>query len=639
MFEFLDARAATEAGADLGAYAREFLVARAPARARPRPRRTAALFERAADAARALKLNFYKKARLAHAFKWTLLEGGADEATATYWTHELLLHLEPPATAGREAGPPAASGAAAADRLRAVGGDHISAGRFDEAAACYRRIVTLCPGDPGAHNNLGAVCFELGRLAEAEESFRTAARLDRSCAAAHANLGNLYRETGRPDDARRALVKALRIKPGCPDALSSLAATLSVLGEWDRAETQYREALRCNADHVGALVGLGHALALNGDFAQAERLYHRAQELSPQDPSPWAALVGLRRMTAADSGWLRAAERMAEGSLSPVAEANLRFAIGKYHDDAGDFDKAFASYRRANELRRALSVSYDGRATAAHAAAVMECYSANRISSAVAGGSDSERPVFVVGMLRSGTSLIEQIIASHPRAAGAGELRFWSDAAEDVEALGLEQVSATGRGRKLAEQYLRCLGGAAPQSRRVVDKAPGNFMHVGLIHSVFPRARIIHATRNPLDTCLSIYFQNFSTAFGYTSSLADLADFHGIYERVMTHWRSVLPAGVMLDVPYEDLVNDPRTWSPRILEFIGLDWDDRCLDFHETQRRVGTASYWQVRQRPYRTSVARWRNYEKHLGPLRALAPRSGLGQEADDPTRGGWAR
>jgi hypothetical protein len=234
------------------------------------------------------------------------------------------------------------------------------------------------------------------------------------------------------------------------------------------------------------------------------------------------------------------------------------------------------------------------------------------------------RPVFIVGMLRSGTSLAEQILASHPAVFGAGELTFWG-AASAANIAGAAAVNASAIDIsdaalvRLGEDYLRLLHGLSADALRVVDKLPTNFLFLGLIHAALPHARIIHMRRNPIDTCLSIYFQHFEAANTYVNDLEDLAHYYREYRRLMRHWRTVLPAGVMLEVPYEGLVLDLPVWSRRLLDFIELPWDPRCLDFHQTARTVVTASRWQVRQKISTSSVERWRHYEKYIGPLKSL--------------------
>jgi hypothetical protein len=238
-------------------------------------------------------------------------------------------------------------------------------------------------------------------------------------------------------------------------------------------------------------------------------------------------------------------------------------------------------------------------------------------------GIASELPVFVVGMPRSGTSLTEQILASHPQVHGAGELLYWIFAADAERAAPPEERAAKISDLGLA--YLEGLAIQAPDASRVIDKLPVNFRHIGLIHAALPGARFIHLERNALDTCLSIYFQGFSAAHPYATDFGDLAHYYHEYRRLMAHWRSLLPPQTLLEVRYEDLVDDPERWSRRMLAHIGLPWDPRCLEFHRNDRPVLTASNWQVRQPISKNSVERWRRYEQFIGPLREA-----LGEESN---------
>ena len=314
------------------------------------------------------------------------------------------------------------------------------------------------------------------------------------------------------------------------------------------------------------------------------------------------------------SGW-SLPKGSSDHDLSPHQEARLRYAMGKYCDDVKDFDQAFENYRRANELKKSFHKGYDRQSWEIFVDRIIHEYPLEWVRRPHGRASSSERPLFIVGMLRSGTSLTEQIIAAHPAVFGAGELLFWNDAAKKFAAASPEARNDALL-RTLADDCLQNLASFSVDALRVVDKLPGNFMHLGLIHAAFPNARILHMQRNPIDTCLSIHFQDLRTEHTYANDLEDLAHYYRGYLRLMAHWRAMLPAQVFLDVPYEKLVEDQEGWSRKIIDFIGLDWDERCLDFHQNERRVGTASNWQVRQKIYKSSKERWRNYEKHVGPL-----------------------
>jgi hypothetical protein len=300
----------------------------------------------------------------------------------------------------------------------------------------------------------------------------------------------------------------------------------------------------------------------------------------------------------------------------PVAHAiNLHHALGKYYDDIDDRPAAFEHHRMGNELARRSRMRYDRAEMTQRVTRTLAAFDATGLAALRPGGSASELPVFVVGMPRSGTSLTEQILASHPNVHGAGELLYWIFASDAERAASPEQRAETIA--QLGRAYLEGLAAQAPDVSRIVDKLPVNFRNIGLIHAALPGARFIHLERNALDTCLSIYFQGFSAAHLYATDFGDLAHYYHEYRRLMMHWRAVLPAGTLIDVRYEDLVDDPESGSRRMLAHLGLPWDPRCLEFHRTARPVLTASNWQVRQPMNRNSVQRWRRYERFIEPLR----------------------
>jgi tetratricopeptide (TPR) repeat protein len=489
-----------------------------------------------------------------------------------------------------------------------LGNALLDLGQLEPAAASYGRALEIKPDYIEAYGNLGNALRGLGRLDEAVGSYRRALALSPESAEAHNELGMALRDLGRPDEAVESYRRALALSPDYAEAHSNLGVALRLQGRTAEAEVSCRRALAINPDLTATVVALAELHADRGHFAQAQDLFQRAISMQPQSPEAWAGIARLRTMTASDAAWLAEAQRIAGQKLPARQEVLLRYAIGKYFDDLKDFEQAFLNYRRANELTKQYRSRHEQRQLRQAVDLVTQRYDAQWLSQARGAVAASSRPVFIVGMLRSGTSLAEQILASHPQVFGAGELTFWSSASGADEPLG-----------KLADAYLHVLAQLSPDAARVIDKMPGNFLHLGLIHAALPNARIIHMRRNPIDTCLSIYFQHFEANHSYANDLADLAHAYSEYLRVMKHWRSTLPEQTILDVPYEGLVEDQEAWSRKMLDFIGLPWDSRCLDFERTERTVITASKWQVRQKINTSSVERWRHYEQFVGPLRAL--------------------
>jgi tetratricopeptide (TPR) repeat protein len=571
-----------------------------------------------------LRLNFYKRAKLANSFKWRLIEKGVASEIASDVTQSLILHLSL-SRIGSAIGHD--SSAATTDKPRAdsfeylfaQGNGHLARGAYAEAIPFYKDLLKLKPRHAAALNNLGSALCKLGRYGEAQEYFGHAINFKPDFPEAHNNLGTVLRWKGQIAESEIPLRRALKLKPNYTDARYNLGYTLLLLGRLRDAKARFEKVLKVVPRHADALFGMGQIARMEGHFERAETLFKRALEVNPKMSTALAALVSIRKMTPADGAWLEAAEEIAASGLAPLEAADVCFAIGKYCDDTGNFERAFQNFKHANELLKSVAEHYERDLRTRFVDDLVRVYTREKISKLEAGACDSMKPVFVVGMMRSGTSLAEQIIASHPSARGAGELAFWSDAVREHETAIRQGMLGETIRKKLAEQYLSFLAGHSDDALRIVDKAPINSDYLGIIHSVFPQARFIYMRRDPIDTCLSCYFQQFSASLNYAMDLSDLAHYYREHQRLMTHWRAVLPPGAILELPYEGLVADQEQWTRKILDFLGLEWDDRCLDFHNTKRPVVTASYWQVRQKIYKGSVERWRNYERFVGPLLGL--------------------
>jgi tetratricopeptide (TPR) repeat protein len=498
-------------------------------------------------------------------------------------------------------------------------------GHYEEALSSCQRAVRLGTESPEAHNSLGNALSRLGRFDDAMSSFRRSLALRPDFAEAHANLANALRSTGRLDEAVNGYRLALRIKPDFVSAYTELATALRLQRLTSDSEAVCREALRIAPESAAVLAVLAELRADTGQFSEAEEYFKRAVSVDPDSAESWAGLARVRRMTSADRAWLDAAQGLVQRGLPPQREMTLRYAIGKYFDDVREFPAAFVNYQRANELARQCGPIHDQARVRRSIDSIIRSHDSAWLGKHRCAVARSGRPVFIVGMLRSGTSLAEQILASHPAVYGAGELTYWSTELASLLSAGSTtdtypfQVD-DGRLASLRSGYLELLQKMSAEATRVLDKLPTNFLALGLISAALPDARIIHMRRNPIDTCLSIYCQPFEAVNTYTHDLEDLADYYREYQRLMNHWRSVLPEGAMLEVPYEGLVADPQGWTRAMLQFMDLPWDPRCLEFDRTPRTVVTASKWQVRQAIDASSVERWRHYESFLGPLLSLA-------------------
>ena len=624
ILDWFDAREAVEVGAAL---ADRFVPhGRVEGRARSRDARPdlRKFLRQAASEVQPLRLNLFKRARMLETFKSRLREHGLDQSVVEELTRLLLLQcsaagkgsvVPPSETPVAEPGGPRRR---IPQRLAEVDALFAKAA-IAEAAERLRDILRIEPDHAFAHNKLGDALCRLGRYSAAELEFRRAIELQPDFSDANFNLGNVLRWRGDFAASETALRRAVKKDPRSADALVGLGHTLSALDRVSDARACFEKALRMKPRMASALSGLGWLASMEGRFGEAEKLYRAALDADPLLSEAQASLVNLRRMTAADREWFEAAERLLARGVPPLEEATLRFAMGKYFNDLGDYPRAFGQYKQANELRKLLGVPYDRAARSAFVDDMIRVYTRERLARPAQGASDSARPVFVVGMMRSGTSLVEQIIASHRQAAGAGELEFWTAAIRKPGEPLRRAPPDESLARKLAASYQQVLVRHCPQAARVVDKAPVNCDVLGPIHSVFPQARFIYLRRDPIDTCLSCYFQDFSNRASFTLGLSDLAHYYREHHRLIQHWRSALPREVFLEVPYAELVADQEGWSRRIIEFIGLEWDPKVLDFHKTDRPVLTASHWQVRQKIYSSSVGRWKHYGKFIGPLLEL--------------------
>ena len=529
--------------------------------------------------------------------------------------------------------------------------------RLEEAVEAYRKALQIEPAHARAAHGLGFALHRLGRWSQAVDHFRQALRLNPRMAAAHWGLGMSLQMLGDLRESLAHYQQAATLNPGHAGARLGVAMVLSLMGQQDQAVASFREAIRLDPGQVDAYIKLAATLMPLGQPGEARRLVDKALELEPGNAEAIALAatidqhngdiershqrlkplveagveevnVALAYATICNSigepeRAIALLERQLEREhgLTATARRNVHFALGKLHDSRKDYAKAFEHYRKGNALKAA---DFDPRARDAQVDAAIAIFAPERMAALPRSRTRSERPVFVVGMPRSGTSLIEQILASHPAVFGAGELNHVIQMAGSLQAsLGKTQayphcVAELTQHEidRLAQDYLDRITALAPDAARVVDKMPGNFMYLGFIELLFPGARVIHSMRDPLDTCLSCYFQDFSRSHPYSYDLAHLGAFYKSYERIMQHWRKVLGIPLM-EVQYEDLITDQETVSRRILEFCGLEWDERCRNFHETKRYVATASYDQVRRPIYTSSVSRWKNYAEFLDPLR----------------------
>ena len=499
---------------------------------------------------------------------------------------------------------------------------HRNLGDLDAARKCCRRALACQPHFAEAHNTLGNVLRDLGDLDAALESYGRALALKPRFAEAHNNLGILHRDLGDLDAAIERYRRAVDLRPDYAEAYNNLGNALNEIGRLDEAERSYRRAVELNPDYAEAHNNMGNVFASIGRLDEAERYYRRAVELKPNYAEAYRNLISIRKIEERDSV-IRSMEKLhGEPGASPEDRMHFAFGLGKAYDDLGRYADAFAYLSEANRLKRQ-SFVYDVARDARLFRRIREVFQETLFERHAKAGRRDDTPIFIIGIIRSGTTLVEQILASHRAVFGAGELHDLSTVADSAVRErglrfpdGLEDLDDAAFNR-LADDYLRRLRVRGGRARHVTDKMPSNFCHVGFIRLILPSARIIHVRRNPLDTCLSVFANYFVHDHPYAYDLTELGAYYRHYEALMEHWRHVLP-GAMLELSYEALIEQPEAEIRRLLDSCDLPFDPACLNFHETKRPVQTASVSQVRQPLYRKSLERWRNYEARLKPLQS---------------------
>ena len=496
-----------------------------------------------------------------------------------------------------------------------------------EAVACAHEAIRLAPGYVKAQVNLAAALVSLGRHAEALRIAETAIALDRDSYAAHLLAAQCHEALDSPERALEALRRCREISPDNPDARIRFAAVLMVTHRHDECMQLLDELLADQPGHPGVWHYKGLASIQMGQVEEGERCLRKAAELDPELPDPWVELPTLPGFDPEGDGLAQVRERLGALGASTATGIEVRakalFALGRIDEARAEHVVAFEHYKRANDMMAAQR-PFDAADHVACIDAVIEVFDAEFFAERAGWGASSDLPVFVVGMARSGTTLTEQILASHSAVHGAGELMAVSDMALDIAQrigprerypVGVKNLSRDDAGR-LARRHLEHLADLGGGAARVIDKLPANYLYLGLVALLFPRARVICMHRDPMDVCVSNYLQWFSTGHRHTLDLGSLALVYRQHERLMSHWRAVLPLE-MFDNSYEDLVASQEARSRDLVDFLGLPWEEQCLHFYETRRTVRTASRLQVRKPIYASSVERWRKYGPGLEPLR----------------------
>lgn len=550
--------------------------------------------------------------------------------------------------------------------LLALATELLRAGRPADAIAPLAEAAVLHPSNPTIQHDLGLACLEAGRLPDAIAALQRAIASNPGYADAYFRLGIALEKLGNTGGAIAAYDRATELLPSLTEAWFRAGALVFTLGHRleaigcfrraaetggkttfgrlgkarallteDRdqeAEQVLRKTLTADPRNAVAHDLLGNLLSEFGRFDEARECFQRAIAIAPLLAGSYYDLVRCRPLTSADDGLLHQMETaLATPGLEAEQRLRLHLAIGKAAEDLGSYALAMQHFDAADAVRRG-STPFDSAAFDMEVDRLIARCTPDWIARASELGSCDATPVLIVGMPRSGTTLVEQVVSNHPEVAAGGELHFWNERGASWHLSGAAGT-ATPFLAKAAADYLGVLRGIARKAARVTDKMPFNFLWAGLIHMVFPRALIIHCRRAAVDTALSIHQTHFHPSLAFPTGGAELVAYFRSYQRLTDHWRSVLPADRFLEVDYEELTRAPEPVIRRIIAACGLPWHDACLRPESNPRAVKTPSKWQTRQPIYRSSVARWRRYEPWLGPLRALV------QDAPELDAAGIAR
>lgn len=498
---------------------------------------------------------------------------------------------------------------------------------YPRALECYEHAVGLDKQNAQYHLRFGSCLRKVKLTGMAANQYYEAAKCQPEWLDAIVLLAEVMQEQRRFDEAIECLTRALEISPGNLELMERKGYVYLAMSNTGAAISLFEQVMQRSQDREMAWLGLGRSNLEDGHSDIAIQYYTETLKRFPDRYEAYYYLSSARKYQADDPmipALKSLVDQVKDEDDSAIA---LNFALGKVLDDCKQWDQAFHYYACANRLRNQL-VNYQPETDIAKVDQDILVYTRKLMKKLSALGCESEVPVLIVGMPRSGTTLTEQIVSSHPLVIGAGEVAFWHEAPTAIPHMQQQnhtpypecvKLLTKEHADSISQEYLKLLHkitGAGDDILRITDKMPHNFLYLGLIATLFPKAKIVHCKRDPLDNCLSIFFQNFAGSHPYSFDLANLGHHYTQYQRLMAHWHTVLP-GRIFDLNYEDLIADPERWSRQLINHVGLEWSDACLTPHKLERNVKTASLWQVRQPIYKTSVQRWKNYEHHLGPLK----------------------
>jgi len=545
-----------------------------------------------------------------------------------------------------------------ADTHNDLGNLYQQRGRLKESYNAYRKALKIAPNHPLLLNNVGNVLMLQGEFENALNWLNKAVTQDPDCAAAHSNLGSTLQCLGENTRAVIAFRRAIELDPHHSLYFCNLGGILIDLEALDEAVDCYNQALRVNPEDQRAYLGLGKAWNALGDLDQAVSSYQKAISIDPANAKCYSglgrvfedhgevdkAVASVQKAIKIDPGSVTAYQILARNKkfkkhdaeikameslfslkgISDIKRSHLAFSLGKAYEDLGEFDKSMEFILGATQLRRSL-FDYSISESEMQFDKIKKVFSPDFFAEYSDCGVSDRTPIFIVGMPRSGTTLVEQILASHPAVYGAGELKDLAKVYQSIDKIsgisqddtfpeyliGLESEAFA----ILGEEYVKRIRKYSPDSRFITDKLTHNFLRVGFIRVILPNARIINCTRNPFDNCLSLLKTDFQKGHPYSYEMSELGEYYKLYLGLMDYWRTALP-GFIYDQNYEELVSNQEEQTHLLLQHCGLPWDDSCMTFHKTRRKIATASNAQVNRPIYQDSVNLWIHYEKYLEPL-----------------------
>jgi len=505
----------------------------------------------------------------------------------------------------------------------ALAAEYHKNGKQEEAARLYREILRANPNNVDALRLLGAIAADQQRFDEAERYFRRAIEFAPDYVRVIIDLGRILKEQDRYEEAIDCFKKANKLEPGNVQSNYQLASTLAPAALNYEAAKEYQRVLELQPDHAGAMLGLAHMLKTVGRQDEAVAAYRDFIGLTPDHGEGYWSLANLKTYRLTDDDIREMESQLAKDDISDESKVNFHFALAKTYEDQGNIDRAWEYYSQGNSKRRMIE-QYDPVRTEITNDSIITVFNREFLEKNTGLGNPDPAPIFVVGLPRSGSTLIEQILASHSLVEGTSELPYAGRVATSLNRNRADGINYPEAVRELGEQHFKAMGQDyldLAQLHRIegkphfIDKMPNNTPTIGFLHLILPNAKIIDARRYPLDSCLSCYRQLFARGQTFTYDLTDIGEYFLQYERMMDHWHDVLP-GRALTIQYEDMVTDFENQVRRMLAYCELPFEEACINFHETERPVRTPSSEQVRQPIYSNSINRWKKYEQYLGEL-----------------------